>query len=119
MLVPIGCGMLNVAAWMVPKGEATTCWRQRMATAGWRASNAPKSWNPICVGGAARTTAPNPIRTSLRARPFCDTALTTLNATRNAVATCLSAAWRQCDRCSYCPVNLAAVQIAAVPWRRR
>jgi hypothetical protein len=41
--VPIGCGRLKVAAWMVPNGEAIRCLRKCSPTPGWRAMKAAKS----------------------------------------------------------------------------
>ena len=41
--VPIGCGKLKVAAWMVPNGDAIMWARARCDTSGWRAINATRS----------------------------------------------------------------------------
>ena len=43
MAVPIGFGMLKVAAWMVPNGDFSMKACARSLTPGWCASSAPRS----------------------------------------------------------------------------
>src|SRR5665213_1703599 len=83
MDVPIGLGMLKVAAWMVPKGEAITCICARAATPGWRTSSAPRSWKPIVLGSNAKSSALNPTVACLRRRRLRETAMTPLTRHNN------------------------------------
>src|SRR4029453_5605908 len=87
--VPTGLGKVNIATWIVPNGDAIRgcC---RLATAGWRASKAPRSWNAILSGSNVSTAAPMAIDTApLRRRRQRHTAPFSLHPTPECPATAL------------------------------
>src|SRR3990172_3560803 len=97
---------------MVPNGEAIRCARARAATAGWRASNAPKSWKAIVLGSSVKTSAPiptgtKPFGTSRRRRRLRDTTICPLTRHRTKCCPRLPPDWRQCDKFFYGLINLA------------
>jgi len=108
-MVPTGRGRLNMAAWMVPNGEAIRCARARAVTAGCRTNNAPRSWKAMLEGNRVSTNAPTPTGAHLRRGRLPDTAISPLTRLRHKQCAARACRWgrRLCDGLFYGLINLA------------